>query len=229
MAAVAPTVAPDQWVLCDSDDSFTAPKLGPAWTKVGTPTYSVAKFGNGQDCKDLNNWYTTFDQTKASISFIFKAGYNYNDNINHDILYDRQLGGYFAVTKTSTNKIEVIIWNYPTGTTYAYYIFNLDTGFTSGDNIGILITFDNSASADKIKLYIDGVPQSVSAIIADGSFAGSGLNVNLGGYANPLGVIDNVMIWVGTVLTPQNAEWLATHESWQGTAARRRILRPIIN
>jgi hypothetical protein len=209
------TTAPQIYVTGADDAAWEIPELGSAWTKVNTPTYSY----DGLDLSANNAWYSTFgfDPATSSMSFKFRSGFNWNDSSNHDLWYDKQLGGFLAITKTSANKIQVIIWNYPTGSTYSNYYFNVDTAFASGDVVHVAILADNSGAAgQKIKLYINGTSQSVSSN-SDGNFSGTNLGITSGGYNSPSGVVKHLQIY-DYLLDTDQINWLKDHDSWEDLA-----------
>lgn len=181
-------------VTCADDASFETPVVGPAWTKSGTPTYD-GTFG-GLNLSSSSGWFTTFDQSPASIGFTFKAGFGSGDNTKHDILYDKQQGGYLSIHKETDNKIHVMIWDY--GATNSQYLdsaFNLD-GWESGDEIEIGIALDNGQSGDlKMRLFINGVEQEFSSSSGGGGFNGSGIGITTGGYTNVSGAIKDLKFW----------------------------------
>jgi hypothetical protein len=217
----APTVAPVHWIKLESETA----ELGGDWNKQGTPTYSAAKWNNGQDSSTSNYLYKTLgcDQGTSSWSMYIKAGHNHDDGAAHEWLYDKKLGGYMAFGKSATDKWYITVWDFgSTDSKYYIYYFDIDTVYHTDDTVHLCFLVNDAATANnKIKLWVNGTAQTRSSNTDNGPVSGSGLGVSISGANTPNVILDNLMIF-DYLLSTSEIEYLRDNENWAST--KRKII-----
>ena len=190
---------PASCILWHKLESAGVSEKGPDPVEYNPPTtYASAKFGLGVDCGTGNSvarpylvfpsaWY--LDQ--STVEFWVKPTYGSGSiGVTHNLMYQ---------VYTSGNEIRIAtdgFWVIISG--YAYYIFQIDETWSSGDLIHIAVTLDVSAGATaKIKFYCNGVSQTFSSIYSgyDNVWPVGYDDIEVGGYYSPDCIIDNIKVF----------------------------------
>ena len=152
------------WNKLGSDTEVTSSEIGPNGTKIGTPTYAAAKFGNGIDISSPAN-RARFDVPvgdKFTIEFWAKMNFNFSDipgSGDYHVMFDGNWGPYTCSEIGFRNNTYdgQLYWDFTNSTGGGDCVgdFTNTVDFKTGDDSAPLN--DSTASGHKIRAWENGV------------------------------------------------------------------------
>ncbi len=201
---------PIYYSRCEADDSFLNPVIGDVLTKLGTPTYSAAKFDNGVDGVDGAQWFkkpylTLADNSKGCFEFWWKPGANFATVPGWLFSWDTtpSTNGYPAVHFTNHTSgprfwcanrggISVLSYNHPNVNygvgTLVHHAMSFDVNGIDGGAKTCIAFVNGIEVASSTTAY---TPTTAHATRQDIAINGIGVAPTLEGQ----GVVDNVKIY----------------------------------
>jgi hypothetical protein len=200
-----------EWVKIENDGSMTSPEVGGAWSKLNTPSYASAKFGNGQNISATNRWHKGIASglKKFTIDFWFKTGQNSSTT---EIFWGDAVGGYSAFYNNGGGTLRfnmTSVSGFPRGV-LPYDFTSLS--YSAGDLVWFGISIDLTKSAgNKIRMFqavnsgsVTELTRSAYTEYVGGDFSDTGYAPDIafgaGGYTNS-GVIDDFVVWDDVLTT----------------------------
>ncbi len=147
-----------------SDSELSTGVAGPALTKVGSPAFVPAVFGNGLECLASASHALVpsglLNATRGTFEFWFKPCYDSTNATNGG-----NFNSFFDTDGATLSDRFYIRWTSPTQARLSFFTnLNVGTSFTfpafaSNDNVHLAVSWDAdgiSGGTDKIRVYVNG-------------------------------------------------------------------------